>query len=321
MTATKTRSATKNVPEMDQLLLIFGPPSAPLLAGQDDAMFALPAPFAADGYDAAWPCGDAQVFDDWVAAPPPTAAASPAVELLTSPPALSPTVGSPCSSRASAQGSPLLASDFALSLVGTLQPAVVDYAALLPSFAAALPAALASPTEPCLPFSQSPSALDLAGMARAAGPASPAASAESDAAGSDEQRKRRDREFLASLPPQLALKRRRTSNTRQKDKILAELLQPADEPVAPQQPQPQPQPQPPLRAASAESEPAEGEPLDAAALKRKKNTDAARRSRMRKILRIETLESRVSELEGENARLAQLVARLEAEKAAMARIH
>ncbi|KAJ2793891.1 hypothetical protein H4R21_005717, partial [Coemansia helicoidea] len=64
---------------------------------------------------------------------------------------------------------------------------------------------------------------------------------------------------------------------------------------------------------------ADDEPADAAALKRKKNTDAARRSRMRKILRIETLESRVSELEGENTRLSQLVAQLEAEKAAMAR--
>ncbi|KAJ2758652.1 hypothetical protein IWQ57_006766 [Coemansia nantahalensis] len=151
------------------------------------------------------------------------------------------------------------------------------------------------------------------------GAQSPACETGDDA---EELRKRRDREFLASLPPQLALKRRRTSNNKQKEKILAELLQPAEAcPAAARRPtvaaaQP--------AAAADFSEPldepaADDEPADAAALKRKKNTDAARRSRMRKILRIETLESRVSELEGENTRLSQLVAQLEAEKAAMAR--
>ncbi|KAJ2252508.1 hypothetical protein GGI13_003237 [Coemansia sp. RSA 455] len=145
----------------------------------------------------------------------------------------------------------------------------------------------------------------------------------------EELRKKRDSEFLASLPPQLALKRRRTSNMKQKEKILAELL--CDEQAAAT-------PAPAARKIAAPKKvkaevaaPAELPALvaddcdevsdceeagsDAAALKRKKNTDAARRSRMRKILRIETLEGRVSELETENTRLAQLVASLEAEKA------
>ncbi|KAJ2708882.1 hypothetical protein H4R19_004528 [Coemansia spiralis] len=230
--------------------------------------------------------------------------------------------------------------DVALSLVRTLQhqqPAaalsVADYAALFPDIAAAL----ASPVESCPPFLRSPAAssADLAamGLAGIIEPVSPAASlsesystgaqspASETADGAEEQRKRRDREFLASLPPQLALKRRRTSNNKQKDKILAELLQPADAcPIDVPQPA-----TPPAQPAAADDSEASGSPGpdgelgDAAALKRKKNTDAARRSRMRKILRIETLESRVSELEGENTRLAQLVAQLEAEKAAMAR--
>ncbi|KAL1925767.1 uncharacterized protein VTP21DRAFT_650 [Calcarisporiella thermophila] len=50
------------------------------------------------------------------------------------------------------------------------------------------------------------------------------------------------------------------------------------------------------------------------ALKRQKNTDAARRSRMRKLHRMETLEKRVAELEAENARLQVKTAVLESEK-------
>ncbi|KAI9504968.1 hypothetical protein GGI25_001758 [Coemansia spiralis] len=139
----------------------------------------------------------------------------------------------------------------------------------------------------------------------------------------EEQRKRRDTEFLASLPPQLALKRRRTSNSKQKEKILAELLETStsdasskhvdsdeascDDAVVIS----------PVDAVDEHDADAV-EPADQAALKRKKNTDAARRSRMRKILRIETLEGRVSDLETENSRLSQMVADLEADRAAMA---
>jgi hypothetical protein len=45
------------------------------------------------------------------------------------------------------------------------------------------------------------------------------------------------------------------------------------------------------------------EPLDHLALKRQKNTDAARRSRQRKVMKMEALESRVRELEKHNQQL------------------
>ncbi|ORX68992.1 hypothetical protein DL89DRAFT_169166 [Linderina pennispora] len=128
----------------------------------------------------------------------------------------------------------------------------------------------------------------------------------------DQSRKRRDTEFLASLPPQLALKRRRTSNMKQKEKILAELLS-TDAPKAADvvaEPVAKKAKKSPKKDSSEEPE-EDGSGLDAAALKRKKNTDAARRSRMRKILRIETLEGRVSELENENESLAKKVAEME----------
>jgi len=53
---------------------------------------------------------------------------------------------------------------------------------------------------------------------------------------------------------------------------------------------------------------------DELALKRAKNTDAARRSRMRKLQKMESLEQRVAELEAENAKLQTKVAVLESEK-------
>ncbi|KAJ2726688.1 hypothetical protein GGI07_000411 [Coemansia sp. Benny D115] len=242
-------------------------------------------------------------------------------------------------------------------------------AVLFPDIAASLTGALVSPTgsaspEPCSAgvkrsFSETSmhsayasatesqsasawSATDFAGLFETSSPAPVAATvapagaavvptlSASDAdADAEEQRKRRDTEFLASLPPQLALKRRRTSNTKQKEKILAELLgdesaaavaavatEPlASVPAVAAAPAKKAEP----AAALAEADEEEGdEGLDAAALKRKKNTDAARRSRMRKILRIETLEGRVSELETENSKLAQMLAAVEAEKAAMA---
>lgn len=53
---------------------------------------------------------------------------------------------------------------------------------------------------------------------------------------------------------------------------------------------------------------------DDAAVKRQKNTDAARRSRLRKVQKMETLETRVSELEKINAGLLMRVAVLDSEK-------
>ncbi|RKP37030.1 hypothetical protein BJ085DRAFT_4232, partial [Dimargaris cristalligena] len=53
---------------------------------------------------------------------------------------------------------------------------------------------------------------------------------------------------------------------------------------------------------------------DPASLKRQKNTDAARRSRMRKLLRVESLEAKVVDLETENTTLATKLAYLESEK-------
>ncbi|ORX79618.1 hypothetical protein K493DRAFT_321025 [Basidiobolus meristosporus CBS 931.73] len=54
--------------------------------------------------------------------------------------------------------------------------------------------------------------------------------------------------------------------------------------------------------------------LDPMALKRKKNTDAARRSRLRKVQKMETLEKRVSDLEADNSKLQMKLAVLESEK-------
>ncbi|KAG0047451.1 hypothetical protein BGZ83_007510 [Gryganskiella cystojenkinii] len=62
------------------------------------------------------------------------------------------------------------------------------------------------------------------------------------------------------------------------------------------------------RAISPEEEP------DEIVAKRAKNTDAARRSRLKKLVKLETLETKVSELESTNTRLTMKVAVLETEK-------
>jgi hypothetical protein len=56
------------------------------------------------------------------------------------------------------------------------------------------------------------------------------------------------------------------------------------------------------------------EGVDEIALKRQKNTDAARRSRLRKVQKLETLETRVEDLEKTNASLQMRVAVLDSEK-------
>jgi hypothetical protein len=58
----------------------------------------------------------------------------------------------------------------------------------------------------------------------------------------------------------------------------------------------------------------EEEEADEVVLKRAKNTDAARRSRLKKLMRLESLEGKVSELESTNNRLTMKVAILETEK-------
>ncbi|KAI8081391.1 uncharacterized protein BX664DRAFT_340294 [Halteromyces radiatus] len=55
-------------------------------------------------------------------------------------------------------------------------------------------------------------------------------------------------------------------------------------------------------------------PMDEAAIKRQKNTDAARRSRLKKVMKMESLEKRVQELERMNAQLLLRVAVLDSEK-------
>jgi hypothetical protein len=56
---------------------------------------------------------------------------------------------------------------------------------------------------------------------------------------------------------------------------------------------------------------------DEIALKRQKNTDAARRSRLKKLVKMEQLESRVSDLESDNHRLTTRIAVLESEKSGL----
>ncbi|OLY78336.1 hypothetical protein AYI68_g7616 [Smittium mucronatum] len=110
-------------------------------------------------------------------------------------------------------------------------------------------------------------------------------------------RKRCDNDFLASLPPQLALKRRRARSAKQ-TAIIEELLnstsnggQVNDSALVSSELAPQ---------------------LDT--VKRHRNTDAARRSRLRKALRMETLEKQVVELELENSKLRDCISSHEAAK-------
>ena len=58
-------------------------------------------------------------------------------------------------------------------------------------------------------------------------------------------------------------------------------------------------------------------PADEAAIKRQKNTDAARRSRLRKAMRMDSLEKRVSDLEKTNTTLLLRAAVLESEKSSL----
>ncbi|KAI9253848.1 hypothetical protein BDA99DRAFT_519137 [Phascolomyces articulosus] len=58
-------------------------------------------------------------------------------------------------------------------------------------------------------------------------------------------------------------------------------------------------------------------PVDEAAIKRQKNTDAARRSRLRKAMKMEGLEKRVSDLEKTNTTLLLRAAVLESEKSSL----
>ncbi|KAI8342656.1 hypothetical protein BC941DRAFT_413452 [Chlamydoabsidia padenii] len=74
---------------------------------------------------------------------------------------------------------------------------------------------------------------------------------------------------------------------------------------------PLPPPPPPMRK---RKQPEEPEDL---ALKRQKNTDAARRSRLKKMVKMETLEARVATLESENNGLATRISVLAMEKSGL----
>ncbi|KAJ8662041.1 hypothetical protein O0I10_002373 [Lichtheimia ornata] len=78
------------------------------------------------------------------------------------------------------------------------------------------------------------------------------------------------------------------------------------------------QPLPTTTQSKKRSRPQESSaPMDEAAIKRQKNTDAARRSRLRKVLKMESLEKRVAELEKANTTLLLRAAVLESEKSAL----
>ncbi|KAI9021551.1 hypothetical protein CLU79DRAFT_753804 [Phycomyces nitens] len=66
-----------------------------------------------------------------------------------------------------------------------------------------------------------------------------------------------------------------------------------------------------------EPEPGEDGMLDEDTLKRRKNASAARRSRMKKLLKIEHLENQVNQLQAENAKLVLSNALLESDKRSM----
>ncbi|OMJ20652.1 hypothetical protein AYI69_g6125 [Smittium culicis] len=112
-------------------------------------------------------------------------------------------------------------------------------------------------------------------------------------------RKRCDNEFLASLPPQLALKRRRARSAKQ-TAIIEELLNSTNNGNL---------------NSSTSSVSIFSEPIaQVDTVKRHRNTDAARRSRLRKALRMETLEKQVVELELENKSLRESLQTFENEK-------
>jgi hypothetical protein len=62
---------------------------------------------------------------------------------------------------------------------------------------------------------------------------------------------------------------------------------------------------------------AEEKESDEIAMKRQKNTDAARRSRLKKLVKMEALEARVVELESDNTKLSTRIAVLESEKSGL----
>ncbi|SAM08967.1 hypothetical protein [Absidia glauca] len=68
------------------------------------------------------------------------------------------------------------------------------------------------------------------------------------------------------------------------------------------------------KRALADDDESSSSPADEAALKRQKNTDAARRSRLKKVMKMDALEKRVHELERMNAQLLLRVAVLDSEK-------
>ncbi|OMH84606.1 General control protein GCN4 [Zancudomyces culisetae] len=114
--------------------------------------------------------------------------------------------------------------------------------------------------------------------------------------GSDAFRKECDNKFLTTLPPQLALKRKRTRSRKQLAAIDSIISNPS-----------------PDASIDSVTNPDDSS-LEPDALKRLKNTDAARRSRLRKALRLDTLEKHVAELESDNLSLKSQVSTLQLER-------
>ncbi|PVV01868.1 hypothetical protein BB560_003699 [Smittium megazygosporum] len=96
-----------------------------------------------------------------------------------------------------------------------------------------------------------------------------------------------DNDFLSSLPPELALKRKRARSAKQ-TALIQKLLDSTNNPDS-------------QSASSISLESQEGP------VKRHRNTDAARRSRLRKALRMETLEQKVVVLQAENDSLREQI--------------
>ncbi|OBZ88197.1 hypothetical protein A0J61_03742, partial [Choanephora cucurbitarum] len=87
-------------------------------------------------------------------------------------------------------------------------------------------------------------------------------------------------------------------------------LHPQDEPIKLTRPLPKPRG---IRKLP-EPEPSEDGTIDEDTLKRRKNTDAARRSRLKKLMKVDQLENQVNALQAENAKLVLNNAVLESQK-------
>ncbi|OMH84205.1 Cross-pathway control protein 1, partial [Zancudomyces culisetae] len=125
-----------------------------------------------------------------------------------------------------------------------------------------------------------------------------------DVSAADEYILRSDSRFNSSLPPQLALKRKRARST----KYLCALKEMIDSDAS-------------QKTSPDASKPGKEDPKvspENVQTTRNKNTDAARRSRLRKALRLDSLEKQVVTLEAENTKLRDELKVYESEKSKFA---